>query len=64
MTEAVLCILLAALAVLGIIWLERAGDPAVVLIHSADYQQCVMVRPAPLLRSPRSKLDYQPGSPS
>lgn len=45
---------------LALILLVKNREPQMVF---ADYQECVMVKNAPLLRTPRNKVDYRLGRP-
>jgi hypothetical protein len=56
-------LIIAALAVLAWLASERAVEERQrILITPADYQECVIVRTAPLLRSPEGRVDYRLGT--
>jgi len=58
--EIVISLVLAGAAVLAALWLERAGAPLPMAID-ADFPVCVTVKPAPLLRGPKGRMDYRTG---
>lgn len=65
MREVIIGVLLIVIALLA---LDRRSASELMIedvsLHRADFPACVTIRPTPLLRTPKGRLDYRVGKPS